>query len=150
MSATAARKLLVSFHYRARLPIKSNATGPNLMSDLPVLGGIPGRRRLREVKAHALSNPHRQTRRHPCLLLVIGAVEVSIHQHQTLYQLKCSRLPKNRLRTEERPRASEKAIPLFVSSLQGNRFLPLYCQPKNDIEYAKPDVAVCAEQCARS
>jgi hypothetical protein len=41
--------------------------------------------RIGEMNTHILANPHRQTGRHPRLLLVIGAMKVSIHKHQALY-----------------------------------------------------------------
>lgn len=102
------------------------------------------------MATHTLGDSHRQTRRHPRLLLVVGAVQVSVHEHQALYQLERSRLPKNCLGTEKCPRAPKIAIPLFIPFLPRGGFLSLYCQAKDSIEYAEPDVTVRVEQRAGS
>lgn len=97
------------------------------------------------MTAHALCDSHGQTRRHPCLLLVIGAVQVPVHKHQALYQLERSRLPKNCVGTEKGPRAPKVAVSLCIPSLYKSGFLSLYCQGKNNIEHAGPDITVRVE-----
>lgn len=104
-------------------------------------------RRLGQVEAQPLSDPHAGPDDHPRLVRVVRALEILAHDEQTLYQLDRARVPQ--AQPEQVLRAGEVPLARGVSLLRRQRLDQLRREGEDDVEYANEDALVGVERRAR-